>query len=224
MTLTQTQITKLGDRIRSGNLLADDDRLLADYLLSFSDFAAATYAQIVALIPTLEVELAPFGASVAERTIKSSRSIADKLARMPETKLNRMQDIVGCRIIVLGTRAQDTVLSHLAKIFSKIDVKDRRESPANGYRALHAVIRSDQMRYEVQIRSALQHLWATNVELLISKYGIGVKYGEGPKEVQLKLVEFSEAIAAYEAGPDSEPGNYNALRPKLDEFEKMLEE
>src|SRR5690348_9890038 len=91
-------------------------------------------------------------------------------------KLSQMQDIGGCRAVV----ASLSDVSRLVKHYKASDMKhkllnedDYITAPRkSGYRSYHLIYRyfSDKksshngLRIEVQIRSQLQHAWATAVE------------------------------------------------------------
>ena len=114
---------------------------------------------------------------VAQR-IKRLPSIELKLQIRPTMKLTQMQDIGGCRAI-LENVAQ---VRALVNSFRKSDVKhkllaqdDYITSPReSGYRGIHLIYgynsdRSDtynDLKIEMQIRSQLQHAWATSVEVV----------------------------------------------------------
>jgi len=93
--------------------------------------------------------------------------------------LTTMQDIVGCRLVVGKMedvqRLAGNIKSVLAsKLSSGGDIReyDYIEKPkAGGYRSIHFVVRYqpeiqgvDSQRIEIQVRSLLQHRWATAVE------------------------------------------------------------
>jgi hypothetical protein len=114
---------------------------------------------------------------VAQR-IKRLSSIDLKLRRFSSMQLSQMQDIGGCRAIV-GSLQQ---VEGLVKKYETSDLKhalnDKDDYVANprtsGYRSVHLIYKylSDKqapsiyngLSIEVQLRSRLQHAWATAVE------------------------------------------------------------
>jgi hypothetical protein len=148
---------------------------------------------------TLQIGLRRLGrqvtphALVAQR-IKRLSSIEAKLIRFPTMKLSQMQDIGGCRGI-LPNAAQ---VLQLVKLFknSKMkhalyDVDDYIASPQrSGYRGVHLKYRyfSDKrttyngLRIEIQLRSQLQHAWATAVETVGTFIRQALKSSQGEKE------------------------------------------
>jgi hypothetical protein len=113
--------------------------------------------------------------TVAQR-IKRLQSIRHKLDRWPDMKLSRMQDIGGCRAVLSDAKAVDAAI--LAYSQSRIKHKLVRrihygqQPKASGYRGVHLIYRyhSDRnatwegLQVEIQLRTQLQHAWATAVE------------------------------------------------------------
>jgi hypothetical protein len=59
-------------------------------------------------------------------------------------------------------------------------VKDRRETPSHGYRAVHVIVFPEDIPVEIQIRTAGQDRWAQATEGLGDSWGRGLRYGDGP--------------------------------------------
>jgi len=124
------------------------------------------------------------GALIAQR-LKRRPSIEIKLRDNPRMQLSQMQDLGGCRA-VLTSVAQVRKLVEKYKEFHAKSPKDRSDwdgsddfdyiltPKPDGYRSVHLVFRFcspsaeraiyNGQRIEIQIRTKLQHLWATAVE------------------------------------------------------------
>jgi ppGpp synthetase/RelA/SpoT-type nucleotidyltranferase len=114
---------------------------------------------------------------VAQR-IKRLSSIEAKLLRFKTMQLSQMQDIGGCRAIVSTTEQ----VKELMKKYEKSDLKHNLDDiddyillpKQSGYRSVHLLYKYNidkvapaiynGLFIEVQIRSRLQHAWATAVE------------------------------------------------------------
>lgn len=132
-------------------------------------------------------------AIVAQR-LKRAVSIIEKLIRYPSMKLHQMQDIAGLRAIVAKLpQARKLEKSYergrLRHILRRKD--DYITSPkASGYRSLHLIYsyrnssnsHYDGLQIEVQIRTRLQHAWATAVETVGVFLERSLKSSEGPEE------------------------------------------
>lgn len=187
MPLSQSQLTKLGDRLRADVTEEQDLKLLDEYRRSFEvpgKWVSNEVRICTGIVPT-------------ERNSKSSRAIIEKLRRLT-SRLGRIQDIAGCRISVPNLRVQSEVVEQLVARFSDVEVKDRREKPSHGYRAVHVVVRHEGFLIEVQVRTTLQHLWGQLSETLADRFGNAVKYGGGPPEVGEMLTKCSDVLARLE--------------------------
>jgi hypothetical protein len=117
-------------------------------------------------------------ALVAQR-IKRLSSISHKLERFPTMKLSQMQDIGGCRAVLASVTKAEAIrdaygdrslLRHRHHFVREVDYI--QEPKASGYRGIHLIFRyqSDRkqtyngLQIEIQLRSKLQHAWATAVE------------------------------------------------------------
>ncbi|HCA5186223.1 TPA: RelA/SpoT domain-containing protein [Acinetobacter baumannii] len=151
--------------------------------------------------------------TVAQR-LKRMPSIISKLQRNPKMNLARMQDIGGVRVIL--PTIQDVRRLH-AELLSQnnrfnhvpvIPCHDYIESPKNdGYRSIHQVFTYksrdhsglDGLKIELQIRTALQHSWATAVETLGVIENASIKSGFGSEDIK-KFLKLSSALFSIKEG------------------------
>jgi ppGpp synthetase/RelA/SpoT-type nucleotidyltranferase len=184
---SKTQVDRLGDRLRDGNVTDADLTLLDTYRRSFG----AVYESVIATIREAG-DFEPTG-----RPAKSTSSIVDKLRR-ESIRLTQMQDIAGCRLIVPRVKSQNRLVRLLAKNLGG-DVVDRRKTPSHGYRAIHIIVNIDSKPIEIQVRTTLQHLWAELSEKLSDIVDPSIKYGGGPKEWRDALDGISDTVSRVEA-------------------------
>jgi ppGpp synthetase/RelA/SpoT-type nucleotidyltranferase len=185
--ISKTKIDRLGDRLRKGNITDDDLRLLDEYRRSLT----GAYEDVVGTIRD-RLGLEPTG-----RPAKSTTSIAEKLRR-ESIRLTQVQDIAGCRLIVVNIAEQDRVVTNLVRHFIKTTVVDRRAKPSHGYRAVHVIATIDDKAVEIQARTVLQQLWAELSEKISDTIDPAIKYGGGQKDIQGSLLEVSIIIAQQE--------------------------
>lgn len=122
------------------------------------------------------------GITVAQRHKRRS-TIFDKLFRFPEMQLARMDDVAGCRLIFKDIKSLNQFRTnfHKARFHHK-----RKNTPSKynyiehpkstGYRGIHDVyaydVNSESGKHlkgllvEIQYRTAVQHAWATAVEVI----------------------------------------------------------
>jgi putative GTP pyrophosphokinase len=182
---TRAQIDKLGERLKAGPIVEVDLRLLDEYRLGFAD----AYVAIVSLV-------AQQGVQPSGREAKSRSAIVEKLRR-ESIRLSQIQDIAGCRVVVPGRGAQDSVARRLASVLD-CTLIDRRLAHSHGYRAVHLIARHEDLPVEVQIRTAWQHHWAETSEKLSDEIDPGIKYGQGPPDLQALMMQWSDAIERWE--------------------------
>ena len=151
-------------------------RLLDRYRRSFTE----AYEAVVESIRT-ELALEPTG-----RPAKSTTSISDKLRR-ESIRLSQIQDIAGCRVIVPDIAHQESVVQSLISLFEHTTVSDRRAKPSHGYRAVHVIVNTRGKLIEIQVRTALQHLWAELSEKFSDVIDPAIKYGAGVKRYRVSL-------------------------------------
>jgi hypothetical protein len=134
-------------------------------------------------------------ALVAQR-LKRLVTIEDKLKRFNKMKLSTMQDIGGLRAVVKSVnqvRKLESIYVNSGKKFQhellQNRVKDYIKNPkSDGYRSVHLVykyINKKKPQYngfsvELQIRTKLQHIWATAVETMsiVLKQSLKTEGGE----------------------------------------------
>lgn len=187
MSVSKTQIDKLGERLKKGDISQDDLRLLDAYRRSFADASDA-----VLRIIRKDLKLEP-----TERLAKSTTSISEKLRR-ESIRLTQIQDIAGCRLIVPDMANQDRVVQSLQTVFESTSTVDRRQKPSHGYRAVHVIVSHLGKMVEIQVRTELQHLWAEFSEKAADLVGSEFKYGGGDKELQKVFQDLSSILAQAE--------------------------
>ena len=166
---------------------------------------------------------------------KLNRKYDDKKATM---KLTQMQDIAGCRAVMSNVNLAKTLYyEHYIKgdlKHKKVNEKDYISNPKNdGYRSIHLIYKynSDKgkkiyngLLVEVQIRSKLQHVWATAVETVGFFTGQAIKSNEGEKEWEYFFKLVSSAFAKMEEcptipnTPDNEKELYLLIKKKAKEL------
>jgi putative GTP pyrophosphokinase len=139
-------------------------------------------------------------------------------------QLARMQDVGGLRAVV-ETVAQVRRLQEIycdgSLAHELVDVDDYIDRPKqSGYRSLHLIYKYknagapayDGLSLELQLRTRLQHAWATAVETIGSFLNQALKSSEGPAEWLDYFKVVSSAFALMEKCPVGE--QHAALAPR----------
>jgi hypothetical protein len=154
-------------------------------------------------------------AIVAQR-LKRFSSVMNKLVREPRMKLSQMQDLGGCRAIVSNVTAVEKLYelyrgaADLFPSHSAMKCYDYIKNPkSDGYRGVHVVGRYSTrlptnepwngQRIEIQLRSRLQHAFATAVETVTTFTKEPLKFGAGPQEWRRFFALMGSALAARES-------------------------
>ncbi|MCL5442386.1 MAG: RelA/SpoT domain-containing protein [Candidatus Marsarchaeota archaeon] len=164
--------------------------------------------------------------------LKRVSSILYKLGRKQThtMKLSQMQDIGGCRAIVSSLQA----VRDLEKLYDQSQIKHKpkrkddyiSKPKEDGYRSIHFVYKyfSDKNKVynngifiEIQIRSKLQHAWATAVETVGTFTKHAYKSDEGDVEWQTFFRLASAAFAFIEKTPQvpNTPTDIEELRSEI---------
>ena len=143
--VTKTQIDRLGERLKKGNVSEADLRLLDEYRHSFAE----AYETVVRTIQEQFLVLRrPTG-----RLAKTTTSIIEKLRRESSIRLTQIQDIAGCRLVVPGIKYQEEIVQSLGSLFEHSQTVDHRKHPSHGYRAVHVIVKSLDKKVEIQVRN-----------------------------------------------------------------------
>jgi hypothetical protein len=172
--------------------------------------------------------------TVAQR-IKRLRSIRHKLERFGWIKLSVMQDIGGCRAVLSSVKKVDALVDYYLST-SRAKHHLVRHDPyivepkKTGYRGVHLIYsyngREDWtgLKVEIQIRSRLQHAWATAVEIVGTFTRQALKSSQG-QENWLRFFELmSSAHALREGTPlaPNTPDDPETLKRELRSYAKKL--
>ena len=177
---------------------------------------------------------------VAQR-LKRFNSVMNKLVREPSMKLSQMHDLGGCRAILSDVAAVDTLYGMYRGDEplrdSEVSLKcyDYIRNPKDdGYRGIHIVGRYSPrvlsrqpwngQRIEIQLRSQLQHAFATTVETVTTFTREPLKFGAGPTEWRRFFSLMGSALAFREFTPlvKHTPRNPGELVKELADTTKLL--
>lgn len=185
--------------------------------------------EMLARMRALELE------GVTAARLKRMISIRKKLRRI-STKLNQIQDLGGCRII-LPSMEDTKIFIEATRDRSKHDLfkeADYITHPKDdGYRSHHMIYKFkgstrtaafDGRRIEIQIRTRLQHTWATAVETIGLVRGEDMKASQGDAD-WLRLFDLMSAeFALAERSPERSdlPGHSERLK-EIRDLERKLD-
>lgn len=198
--LSKNQIRKLGNRIRkaygdgTGKVSQEDIKLLQEYRLTFRDTIASIFDIVYKDCQSINKK------SIVTYRIKRIESIIGKLKRMPDTELDRLIDIAGCRCILSDNEQVYRLLKKLkrnSQIYVKKEIDYIEKPQVEGYKSIHLYVglySGDDKLVEVQLRNQEQHNWATLVEITDFVFETKLKEYKEPKD----LLEFHRLLSVFE--------------------------
>ena len=209
---TKGEINRAGEIIKCiDHYSAPDQDWAADVL---ANFRACHGYPINTFQATLRSKLNKLDreAIVAQR-LKRTPSIRAKLQRFNNMQLARMQDIGGLRAILNSVENVKLLVKSYQESRFKHNLTSAKdyilEPKADGYRSIHLIYRYQNdaapkyngLSLELQVRSRLQHAWATAVETMGTFLGQALKSGQGEIRWKEFFVKASAALACIEKSP-----------------------
>lgn len=177
---SRTRVRKAGDfllRDYKEHTDGDSDRWLEEHSVLSNWRAAHAYPMhAVLMLVRGQMKRAKIGGLVVQR-LKRVESIINKLARPNGLKLDRIQDIAGCRVILKRQADLQRLRNQLSKCGTShvlVRTDDYLANPKpTGYRGVHLIYRYRGTKHEyrdlvveLQLRTEIQHAWATAVEIV----------------------------------------------------------
>lgn len=174
MDLSNSAVNKIGNTIRQGEKndeYSEAVKILNAWRETHGELLDNFYDKCVDLAQKVDKN----NIIVAQR-LKRLPTIIGKLNRFKDMRLSSMQDIAGVRIIVNDMEQLKTIEDSIKSWNNLVKVSDYIENPKpSGYRGKHFIFKKDGMFVEIQLRTNLQHLWATSVETTDTFRGASLK-------------------------------------------------
>ena len=208
--LSRKQVRKAGDKLKLDNLPLEEKNNALFLMSEWRDRHNIPMSLAYRLTKNIVKEhdkTAYFG-----QRLKRADSIIKKLKRFPNTKLDNMQDIAGCRAVVknaaLLAKVNDDFNSREKDKRSPIQerVSDYINRPKeDGYRGIHRIYKYQgdksyckNLKAEIQLRTRLQHSWATAVEIIDTFESQNLKIGGGSNDWKRFFFLVSDELARKE--------------------------
>ena len=201
--ISKNQVRKAGENVRDDKATDEDYKTIS---LWRSKHISIMTAMVNAINRKLKVK--NLKAIIVARRLKRLSSIEFKLKRFPNMKFDTMQDIAGVRVVFKGLQQVKDFQKLMEQTYSKedkkikfklINTKDYIQEPKDdGYRSIHQIFehKDAKMHLELQIRTQLQHYWATAVEVLGMKGESKIKQGKG-EDYHKEFFKLSSALFSY---------------------------
>lgn len=199
-------------------LLSDDKESHGEAKAVLDNWRACHAAPLNSFQTSLRRRLSKIDSeSLVSQRLKRTPSILSKLERNAGMQLARMQDIGGIRTVAKDMQTVRRIEAFYKKgtrVFSIVNGgKDYINYPkSSGYRSVHMIFKcKNGFSIELQIRTIIQHAWATAVETMGTFLDHSLKSNEGPDEWLNFFTLASSAFAILESTPRvPEHDNYSA--------------
>lgn len=236
-------VRRAGEKLRTPGL---SDSEMEEALQALSDWRVLYYRPTTAIQVLIrkKISVLKIKSAIVAKRLKRTPSIIAKLKRFPSMQLDRMQDIGGVRVVV--NSIDEVVNLHQSLVAGRhkhspvVPAKNYIDEPkADGYRGIHQVFKYrtpqheelEGMQIEVQIRTKLQHYWATAVETLgvieksSFKTGIGDEKFKQFFRLSSALFSIREKQPILESLRDKSPKEiaqeFSSLQEELGVFDKL---
>lgn len=201
---------------KAGSKLADPDAELVDIsaamdVLSYWRHCHETPLE-AAFYPVQRVAMKIDRDAIFAKRLKRTASIITKLQRSHgRMQLSRMQDVGGCRAIISTEKKLRKIVRELKKTSELkgangiVRTTDYIASPKDdGYRGVHIVGKfpdgkGASRNIEIQVRTRIQHYWATAVEIVDLFTGQALKSNQGDPEWKEFFASVSRQFALMES-------------------------
>jgi ppGpp synthetase/RelA/SpoT-type nucleotidyltranferase len=212
MTNSKTEIDKAGNILKDKESYSDAEIANAEKTLTYwrtihssviTDFHSDLKKRVININKN----------AVIVQRIKRTESIIRKLNRISGMRLSRMQDIAGVRVIVNSIDEVYLLMDNLLHAEFLHEFKNKKdyiqEPKDSGYRGIHIIYKynnqsekdANGLYIEIQIRTKLQHIWATAVETMSTFLGTHLKFNEGQQKWLKYFALTSSAYSFIEKTP-----------------------
>ncbi len=234
---SKNQVNKAGDMLISSSSSLDESGSALNILTNWRSSHSFPLHTFAVRLKRVSKQVDP--SAIVTRRLKRVSSIINKLKRdqTSKMKMSRMQDVGGCRSVLPSIQK----VNELVELYEKSrglkhklsNKKDYINNPKpDGYRSFHLVYKyySDRSKeyngllIEIQIRTNLQHYWATAVETVDHFTRQAIKSNEGEKEWMdfFKLVSSAFANMEKTSIVPNTPTDKNELRKQVQALAKQL--
>jgi ppGpp synthetase/RelA/SpoT-type nucleotidyltranferase len=214
---SKTQVEKAGKTLAKGFVAAGLSASLSEHQQSYEVLsnwrAGHVYPMQILLNRLRKTAFKIDENAIVVQRLKRFSSIIAKLQNEPGMNLARMEDIAGCRAVVDGLdnvyKVRDLLVNAKANKTPK-RVRDYIKNPKkSGYRSIHLIYTYQGSKselcglpVELQLRSKVQHSWATSVEVIGTFLRQDLKHEQGAKEWLDFFECASEGFYCLESGDE----------------------
>ncbi len=203
---SKTKIDKAGELLKNKSISSDEKLQGLEILSNWRATHAVPLDTFARVLKTRAKKI--YSNTIIAQRLKRTPSILLKLLNHKTMRLSAMQDIGGLRAILENTEDVYKLLDLYKKSKSKhslFSLDDYIQNPKkDGYRGIHLVYKLSKtptVFLEIQLRSQLQHIWATGVEVFGTLKNSSFKSGHGSQ----RWLEFFSLLSSVFAIKEKRP-------------------
>ncbi len=212
---TRGALRRLGQALASGTEPPEGCPEYGEVMIWHNELCA----EVAAILFTTDWRACPSGSFDVTARPKTIDTLVQKLQREQHMTLDDVQDLAGVRIDAdITLRDQTALAQEIADSFGdRSRIRDLRESPHSGYRAVHVWLRLPAGRVEVQIRTHAQSVWANTYERLGDRFGRAIRY-DGPADTAAAqpLIDSMHTLSKLIADTETFEDKIDTHRRRLD--------
>ena len=235
--VTKKEFERISQRIRENDISPEDYQKISDFRAEHSKVIKSFIWSLRSFLKNKKNKIHSKENIIVSQRLKRLPSIIGKVKRFENMSVGRMQDLAGARIILNNLNDVERMATYLREnVYSKkgknnfyfVREKNYIVSPKeDGYRSVHQIFKYQGKKeenlegyvIELQIRTKLQHQWATAVEIIDSIKNQSLKIGGGDThykeffKLSSKVIEFIELKK-----------NMNDIVEEINEIKRLNEE
>lgn len=202
---SKKKVQKAGEVLIVPNIATEHPDKFAEAMDVLSNWRSSHISPLGKAVKNLEYKTNEIDKSgIIVHRLKRTPSIITKLRRFETMKLRNMQDIAGCRAILSSVKKVHKLRRQLLGS-NNIRLKDNyiKRPKSDGYRGVHLIGKYkgetvNKYNVEIQLRSKIQHAWATAVEIIDLFTKQAIKSNQGEKEWKDFFREVGKQFAVFE--------------------------
>jgi len=226
---SKSRIDSAGNNLKRIDLKQDELKENLNVLSNWRAYHALPLDSFARVLKTRVKKVSKSPNAIVAQRLKRTSSILLKLKTHRTMRLSTMQDIGGLRAILDSLSEVIELLeiyrtSKRKHLLSSVDNYIDRPK-ADGYRGVHLVYKikkSPRIFIEIQMRSHLQHIWATGVEVIGTLLNSSFKSGYGDEQWLEFFTLLSSVFALKENSTVVEKHKKITKKTLLNKTKKMI--
>jgi putative GTP pyrophosphokinase len=227
---SKSKVDKAGEVLK-GSASGQEREIAFEILSNWRAFHALPLDTFSKILKSRVKKVSKSTNSIVAQRLKRTPSILLKLKKHKTMRLSAMQDIGGLRAVVDNIEEVYKLVNlyRISKTRHRLaGFQDYIAKPKlDGYRSVHLIFqlkKAPNIFIEIQVRSYLQHIWATAVEVFGTLKSSSFKSGHGDKKWLDLFAHLSSVFSIKEGTPVLKEHEALAYIQLLDKLKKLIQD